>query len=103
MRLLACAAALLFSTAAIAPRTTDNATTQSTDAFGKRVGDEQIGIYNPYDVRGFSAVEAGNARIEGLYFAQQANPNDRLIDGSTVRVGISAQGYPFPAPTGIAD
>lgn len=106
MRLIASsalAAALLSSTSAIAQRTTDNATTQSKDAFGKRVGDEQIGIYNPFDVRGFSAIEAGNARLEGLYFAQQANPTDRLIEGSTMRVGISAQGYPFPAPTGIAD
>ena len=96
-------AALLTSTAAIAQRTTDNATTQSKDAFGKKVGDEQIGIYNPFDVRGFSAVDAGNTRIEGLYFQQQSNPTDRLIEGSTMRVGISAQGYPFPAPTGIAD
>ena len=96
-------AALLCSTAAFAQRTTDNATTQSKDAFGKKVGDEQIGIYNPFDVRGFSAVDAGNTRIEGLYFQQQADPTDRLIEGSTMRVGISAQGYPFPAPTGIAD
>jgi iron complex outermembrane receptor protein len=106
MRLLTCSAAvaaLLASTSALAQRTTDNATTQSSDAFGKRVGDEQIGIYNPFDVRGFSTIEAGNARIEGLYFQQQANPTDRLVGGTTMRVGISAQGYPFPAPTGIAD
>jgi iron complex outermembrane receptor protein len=106
MRLFICSAAtaaLLSSGSALAQRTTDNATTQSKDAFGKKVGDEQIGIYNPFDVRGFSAVDAGNTRIEGLYFQQQANPTDRLIEGSTMRVGISAQGYPFPAPTGIAD
>jgi iron complex outermembrane recepter protein len=67
------------------------------------VGDENIGIYNPFEVRGFSPVDAGNVRIEGLYFDQQANPTQRLVNGSTVHVGISAQGYPFPAPTGIAD
>jgi iron complex outermembrane receptor protein len=38
-----------------------------------------------------------------LYFDQQSNVTDRLLDGTTVHVGISAQGYPFPAPTGIAD
>ncbi len=97
------AAALLTTTAAIAQRTQDNATTQSTDAFGKSVGDERIGIYSAFNVRGFSAVEAGNARIEGLYFQQQVNPTGRLIEGSTMRVGVSAQGYPFPAPTGIVD
>jgi iron complex outermembrane receptor protein len=99
----AAVAALLAPSLALAQRTDDNATTQSEDAFGKSVGDERIGIYDPYNVRGFSAVEAGNTRIEGLYFFQQANPTDRLVDGSTMRVGIAAQGYPFPAPTGIAD
>lgn len=104
MRHFACSLiALLAAAPALAQRTDDNATTESTDAFGKSVGDERIGIYDPFNVRGFSAVEAGNTRIEGLYFFQQANPTDRLVDGSTMRVGISAQGYPFPAPTGIAD
>ena len=106
MRLLlstAAVAALIAPSVALAQRTDDNATTQSTDAFGKSVGDERIGIYDPFNVRGFSAVEAGNTRIEGLYFFQQANPTDRLVDGSTMRVGIAAQGYAFPAPTGIAD
>jgi iron complex outermembrane receptor protein len=96
-------ASFLVIVPAQAQRTQDNATTQSSDAFGKSVGDERIGIYNAFDVRGFSAVEAGNTRIEGLYFFQQSNPSDRLIAGSTVRVGVAAQGYPFPAPTGIAD
>lgn len=86
-----------------AQRTDDNAVVESDDAFGKAIGDERIGIYNPDNVRGFSPVDAGNLRIEGLYFDQQAGPTSRLIDGSTIRVGISAQGYPFPAPTGIAD
>ncbi len=95
--------ALLAATPALAQRTDDNAVTQTDDAFGKSVGDEQIGIYNPYDVRGFSPADAGNLRIEGLYFDQQANLTDRLVGGNTVHVGISAQGYPFPAPTGIAD
>ena len=100
----AAALALLFaSTAAIAQRTDDNATREADDAFGKSVGDERIGIYQPMDVRGFSAVEAGNVRIDGLYFDQQADPSGRLIESTTVRVGVSAQGYPFPAPTGIAD
>lgn len=96
-------AAALFPTPAFAQRTDDNATTQAEDAFGKSVGNEQIGIYNPFDVRGFSPVEAGNVRLEGLYIDQQADFSDRLVDSSTVHVGISAQGYPFPAPTGIAD
>jgi iron complex outermembrane recepter protein len=97
------ALASLLSVPAYAQRTDDNAVTQSDDAFGKTVGDEQIGIYNPGDVRGFSPIDAGNVRIEGLFFDQQSGLTDRLINGSTIRVGISAQGYPFPAPTGIVD
>jgi iron complex outermembrane receptor protein len=96
MALLACAPAW-------AQRTDDNATKAAEDAFGTSVGDESIGIYNQFDVRGFSPVDAGNVRIEGLYFDQQTDLTGRVVEGSTIRVGLSAQGYPFPAPTGIAD
>jgi iron complex outermembrane receptor protein len=102
-RAAAAALALLASMPAQAQRTDDNAVTQADDAFGKSVGDQSIGIYNAFDVRGFSPSDAGNIRIEGLYFDQQGNLSQRVQEGSTVRVGISAQGYPFPAPTGIAD
>lgn len=98
-----CALMLVMASPAFAQRTDDNVVTQSDDAFGKTVGDEQIGIYNAGDVRGFSPVAAGNVRIEGLFFDQQSGLTDRLIEGSSIRVGISAQGYPFPAPTGIVD
>ena len=91
------------STSALAQRTTANAVTQSDDAFGKAVGNERIGIYSTEEVRGFNPIEAGNVRIEGLYFDQQGQTSNRLIDGSTIRVGFGARSYPFPAPTGIAD
>ena len=88
---------------AFAQRTTDNAVTAAGDAFGKAVGNERIGLYSTEDVRGFNPIDAGNARIEGLFFAQTERPSSRLVEGSTIRVGITAQGYPFPAPTGIVD
>ncbi|SNS18514.1 iron complex outermembrane recepter protein [Sphingomonas laterariae] len=98
------ALSILFLTdPALAQRTGDNAVTAAEDAFGTSIGNEQLGLYGPNQVRGFSPVDAGNVRIEGLYFDQQAGLTDRLIEGSTVRVGLTAQGYPFPAPTGIAD
>ena len=59
------ASAALLATPALAQRTDDNAVTQTDDAFGKTVGDEQIGIYNPGDVRGFSPIDAGNVRKIG--------------------------------------
>jgi len=99
--------AVAFLAAAVAPayaqRTDDNAARQAEDAFGSSVGNERVGLYNPFDVRGFSPVDAGNVRLDGLYFDQQARLTDRVAEGSTVRVGLTAQSYPFPAPTGIAD
>jgi iron complex outermembrane recepter protein len=86
-----------------AQRTDDNVTAESDDAFGRSVGNERIGIYNSGDVRGFSPVAAGNVRIEGLYFDQQKDPTQRLVETVAIRVGIAAQSYPFPAPTGIVD
>src|SRR5688500_15919447 len=97
------AAAALAAVPAHAQRTDDNAVEDADDAFGTSIGGEQIGIYNPDYIRGFSAIAAGNVRIDGLYFDQQAFPTDRIVESRTVRVGISAQGYPFPAPTGIAE
>ena len=94
---------VLTPAAAWAQRTDENATAQSDDAFGRRVGNESIGIYNAGDVRGFSPIDAGNVRLDGLYIDRQADPTDHLVEGSTIRVGIAAQGYPFPSPTGIVD
>ncbi len=84
-------------------RTSENAVTQSGDAFGRSVGNERVGLYNNEDVRGFNPVDAGNARIEGLYFDQQDRVPNRLTDGNTIRVGITAQRTAFPSPTGIVD
>ncbi len=89
--------------AALAQRTAENLVTQSADAFGKSIGSEKIGLYSSDDIRGFNPIDAGNVRVEGLYFDHVERVPSRLVDGSTVRVGVAAQGYPFPAPTGIVD
>jgi iron complex outermembrane receptor protein len=86
-----------------AQRADDNAVKSADDAFGNSVGTENIGLYNASEVRGFSAVDAGNVRLDGLYFDRQTNPSRLLAPSSTMHVGISAQGYLLPAPTGIAD
>lgn len=86
-----------------AGRADDNAVTAAEDAFGSTVGRESIGIYSSFQVRGFSPSTAQNLRIEGLYFDNQSFLSQRLIRSSTVRVALSALGYPFPAPTGIVD
>ena len=42
-------------------------------------------------------------RLEGLYFDQKALFSTRLQKSIAMRIRLSAQSYPFPAPTGIAD
>ncbi len=91
------------SAPALAQRAGDNAATQSSDAFGRSVGSEKTGLYNSEDVRGFNPVDAGNMRLEGLYFDQVERISSRLADGNTIRVGAAALRYPFPAPTGLVD
>jgi len=86
-----------------AQRADDNAVKSADDAFGNSVGNENIGLYSPFEVRGFSAIDAGNVRLDGLYFDRQTDPSTLLVPSSTMRVGISAQGYLLPAPTGIVD
>lgn len=81
----------------------ENPITMAADAFGTSVGGESIGLYQAGNVRGFSPTDAGNVRMDGLYFDQQAAFTGRLVSGTTIRVGPTTLGDPFPAPTGIAD
>jgi len=96
-------AASASATPALAQRTGENAVTSADDAFGTSVGNETIGLYSTDEVRGFSPAAAGNIRIDGLFMGGIVIGNQRIRSGSNVRVGLSAQGYPFPAPTGIVE
>jgi iron complex outermembrane receptor protein len=84
-------------------RADDNAVTQADDAFGFSIGRESLGIYSADNARGFSPTSAGNLRIDGLYFAPVVGLTDLVVGSQSVKVGISAQGYPFAAPSGIVD
>src|SRR3954471_6551594 len=84
-------------------RSQDNAVTQAEDAFGFSVGRESLGIYNSGNTRGFSPAAAGNLRIDGLYFSQATDLVSPLVDSTSIKVGLTAQGYPFAAPSGIVD
>lgn len=97
------ALAIATASPALGQRTGENAVASAQDAFGTSVGNERVGLYFPQNARGFSPVQAGNVRINGMYFDFQTELNERLVSGSNVRVGLTAQGYPFPAPTGVAD
>ncbi len=101
------AVAAVFATlpagAAWAQHASDNPVNSADDAFGLSLGLEKVGLYSPGSVRGFSPISAGNARIDGMYFDLQGEPSNRVVEGSAIHVGVSEIGYPFPAPTGIAD
>ncbi len=98
------AMALLVALPAGAQRTDDNAVTAASDAFGNTVGFQTIGLYSPTNARGFNPAQAENLRIEGLYYDQQITySNPFLFSRSDMRVGIAAQSYSFPSPTGIVD
>ena len=84
-------------------RTGENAITQAEDAFGFSVGKESLGLYTTSNVRGFSPVAAGNVRIDGLYFDQVFRLTNRISPSTSIKVGLTAQGSPFPSPTGIVD
>lgn len=86
-----------------AQRADDNAVADAEDAFGSNDGGEDLGLYGPFDVRGFSPIDAGNVRIEGVFIDRQGDLSPRLVDGNRIRVGPSAAAYAFPAPSGVVD
>jgi iron complex outermembrane receptor protein len=100
---MSCALLLTFSNVGRAQHASDDPVASANDGFGLTLGLESIGLYGPGLVRGFNPQTTGNARIEGLYFDQQGLLSNRVVEGSTIRVGVSEVGYAFPAPTGIVD
>jgi len=86
-----------------AQRASENAVKNADDAFGTSVGIESTGIYSENDTRGFSPLDAGNSRIDGIYFDQVSPLPSRLRHATAIRVGFAAESYPFSAPTGIVD
>ena len=100
---LSLACALAVPRLALAQGASTNAVTGAEDGFGYNVGNEKVGIYSQNEVRGFSPTTAGNTRLEGLYIDRVGFFNERIVDANTIRVGLAAQNYLFPAPTGIVD
>ena len=75
---------VLLPLAAAAQRVDDNAVTAADDAFGTTVGTQVIGLYDTDGARGFSPKDAGNLRIDGLYFDQQTFEANRCLIAGTV-------------------
>lgn len=105
VRVCLCGAlAALQVTAAFAQRANENAVTEAQDAFGTSTGYQNIGLYSITDARGFNPQQAGNLRLEGLFFDMPSMYlNQCLVSTTTMHVGIAAQSGSFPAPSGIVD
>ena len=105
MARLAAAGVVSMSAPALAQRASENVVSAAQDAFGTTIGNESIGLYSQQEARGFSPKDAGNFRIEGLYYDQVGNfgYTNQVAGSTTMRVGLAAQSYAFPAPTGIVD
>jgi iron complex outermembrane receptor protein len=97
------AALTLATSIASAQRADVTAAAEADDAFGLSVAGETIGLYSDKYVRGFSPVNAGNLRLDGLYIDRQGEFTERLFADVAVRVGATALETPLPAPSGVAD
>jgi len=103
LALVAATGALMAAGTAHSQSANNDATAESQDAFGTQVGLESTGTYTEFDARGFSPLDAGNSRIEGIYFDQVWNLPSRLRRSTAIRVGFAAVDTPFVAPTGVVD
>ena len=82
--------AVLAGGPAWAQRADDTAVKSAEDAFGTSIGTENIGLYRPVEVRGFSAIDAGNIRLDGLYFDRQTDLAPLIAPGQTMPVGAGS-------------
>ncbi|UIJ46363.1 TonB-dependent receptor [Sphingomonas cannabina] len=71
------------------------------DAFGRRIGVEEVGLYTESEVRGFDLQSAGNYRIEDHYFVRAAGMLQPLTEGTAIRVGANGLRTDFAAPSGV--
>lgn len=92
--------ALFASTSALAQ---ESVVQSAADAFGERVGIEQLGLYGEGQVRGFDLNTTGSYRIEDAYFSRAAPLNDPVLSGVSVRVGVNAARLAYPAPSGVVN
>ncbi|WP_448662474.1 TonB-dependent siderophore receptor [Sphingomonas sp. CJ20] len=74
---------------------------EADDAFGRRIGIEDVGLYSESEVRGFDLQSAGNYRIEDHYFVRAAGLLQPVTEGVAIRVGANGLRTDFAAPSGV--
>lgn len=103
MNLFPASAALLFVATVVRAQDSDNVVLRARDAFGERIGQEQVGLYNEQQVRGFSLGDAAAYRLEGSYFLRDYQIPEVLLAGISVKVGVNAARTDYPSPSGVVD
>lgn len=83
------------------PPQRQSATSAAEDAFGERVGIDQVGLYGESQARGFDLQASGAYRIEGAYFVRAAGLSESVASGLSVRVGVAATALDLPSPSGV--
>lgn len=81
----------------------DDAVSSAADAFGERAGIEQSGLYSESQVRGFDLNDSGAYRIDDAYFSRAGPPDDTVLSGVGVRVGVNAARLAYPSPSGVVN
>jgi iron complex outermembrane recepter protein len=83
------------------PASGDDVVRAADDAFGRRIGIEQVGLYSESEVRGFDLQAAGNYRIEDHYYVRVAGMLLPVDGGTAIRVGANGLRTDFAAPSGV--
>lgn len=73
------------------------------NAYGLRVGNEEIGLYDTGSIRGFALDAGANYRLDGAFFAAFTERAERTEASATIQAGPNLFAARFPSPTGVVD
>jgi iron complex outermembrane receptor protein len=76
---------------------------EADNAYGLRVGIEEIGLYTSDEMRGFPLDPGANFRLDGAYYSAIADRAERPEAAALIQAGPNLFAARFPSPTGVVD
>jgi iron complex outermembrane receptor protein len=76
---------------------------QADNAYGLRVGNEEIGLYDSESIRGFALDAGANYRLDGAFFSALTGRAERTEASVSIQAGPNLFAARFPSPTGVVD
>jgi iron complex outermembrane recepter protein len=73
------------------------------NAYGLRVGNEEIGLYDTKSIRGFALDSGANYRLDGAFFAAFTERAGRTEASAAIQAGPNLFAARLPSPTGVVD